>query len=176
MYFYSAIVNMNISRFQLKIHMEKLYDPNQCMRVYVQVGGVHITYYGPFLGLIIGNIGQRQTIVGFYSITSSELTELPEHFLSYLKLLMTKSFAYPWSSLSPVKTTGHESGGHLQESANETAKSFMTGSLIKAAHLFSQGIHPCHGDRQKISSDISLNAIVQMLSLQFCREKVPLPL
>ena len=58
-----------------------------------------------------------------------------------------ESFAYPWSSPSPVKITGHESGEHVQESANETAKSWMTGSLIKAAHLFSQGIHPCHWDQ-----------------------------
>lgn len=59
----------------------------------------------------------------------------------------TESFAYSWSSLSPVKITGRESGEHLQESANETAKSFMTGSLIKAAHLFSWGTHPCHWDQ-----------------------------
>lgn len=39
-----------------------------------------------------------------------------------------ESFAYPWSSPSPVKITGHESGEHLQESANETAKSWMTGA------------------------------------------------
>lgn len=56
-------------------------------------------------------------------------------------------FAYPWSSPSSMKITGHESGEHLQESANETAKSFMTGSLIKAAHLFSRGTHPCHWDQ-----------------------------
>jgi hypothetical protein len=55
-------------------------------------------------------------------------------------------FAYPWSSPS-MKITGHESGEHLQESANEIAKSFMTGSLVKAAHLFSRGTHPCHWDQ-----------------------------
>lgn len=54
-----------------------------------------------------------------------------------------ESFAYSWSSLSPVKITGRESGEHLQESTNETAKSFMTGSLIKAARLFSWGTRPC---------------------------------
>lgn len=48
-----------------------------------------------------------------------------------------ESFAYPWSSPFPVKITGHESGEHLQESANETAKSLMTESLIKGPHLFS---------------------------------------
>lgn len=58
-----------------------------------------------------------------------------------------ESFANPWSSPSPVKITGHESGQHLQESANETAKSLMTRSLIKAAHLFSQGTHPCLWDQ-----------------------------
>lgn len=58
-----------------------------------------------------------------------------------------ESFAYPQSSPSPVKITGHESGEHLQESANETAKSLMTRSLIKAAHLFSPGTHPRHWDQ-----------------------------
>lgn len=48
-----------------------------------------------------------------------------------------ESFAYPWSSPFPVKITGHESGEHLQESANETAKSLMTERLIKGPHLFS---------------------------------------
>lgn len=51
----------------------------------------------------------------------------------------TESFAYSWSSLSPVKITGRESGEHLQESANETAKSFMTGSLIKGGSFILVG-------------------------------------
>lgn len=58
-----------------------------------------------------------------------------------------ESFAYPRSSPFPLKITGHESGEHLQESANETAKSLMTGGLIKAAHLFSRGTHPRHWDQ-----------------------------
>lgn len=58
-----------------------------------------------------------------------------------------ESFAYPPSSPSPVKIAGHESGEHLQESVNETAKSLMTGSLIKAAHLFPRGTHPRNWDQ-----------------------------
>jgi hypothetical protein len=81
------------------------------------------------------------------SVASSKSIELPA-FLMLLETINDKeSFAYPWSSLSLVKITGHESGEHLQESANETAKSLMTGSLIKAAHLFSRGTHPCHWDQ-----------------------------
>lgn len=58
-----------------------------------------------------------------------------------------ESFAYPRSSPSPVKTAGRESGEHLQESVNETAKSLMTRSLIKAAHSFSRGTHPRNWDQ-----------------------------
>lgn len=58
-----------------------------------------------------------------------------------------ESFAYPRSSPSPVKITGHGSGEHLQESVNETAKSLMTGTLIKPAHVFSRGTHPRNWDQ-----------------------------
>lgn len=77
-----------------------------------------------------------------------ESMELCEHFQTPLESINSiQSFADDMSILSRTKITGHESSKHLQESANETAKSMMTRSLIKAAHLFPLSTHPHQGDQ-----------------------------
>lgn len=87
-----------------------------------------------------------------------------EHFQMPLESINnSQSFADDTSIPSPSKITGHKSGKHLQESANETAKSMMTESLIKAAHLFPLSTHPHQRDQQQTSYNILLNVMLQIL-------------
>lgn len=90
--------------------------------------------------------------------------QVHEHFQMPLESINNQqSFADDMSIPSPSKITGHKSGKHLQESANETAKSMMTGSLIKAAHLFPLSTHPHQRDQQQTSYNILLNVMLQIL-------------
>ena len=87
-----------------------------------------------------------------------------EHFQMPLESINdAQSFTDDTSIPSPTKITGHKSGKHLQESANETAKSMMTGSLIKTAHLFPLSTHPHQRDQQQTSYNILLNVMLQIL-------------
>lgn len=92
---------------------------------------LRIRHFDSFLGLIIGNMSYIHIAVGLHGFI--KINGAAGTFLMLLETINDKeSFAYPRSSPSPVKTAGRESGEHLQESVNETAKSLM--SLILSGH------------------------------------------